>query len=95
MQGLEFMVVRDPTENVTKPDDGGIWVIHKQIRRKPTPDSDVTLISSYYVIGENIYMAPSLGRILEARLVGSPPTPMLLNIWRSLMVFCSFQLCSL
>lgn len=82
MQGLEFMVVHDPTDNGKKPDDGGIWVIRKQIRRKPSSDSDVTPISSYYVIGENIYMAPSLRRILEARLVRSPqlPPPILLNI---------------
>ncbi|KAL8660455.1 MAG: hypothetical protein Q9202_006535 [Teloschistes flavicans] len=71
MQGLEFMVVHDPTDNGTKPDDGGIWVIRKQIRRKPAADSEVTPISSYYVVGENIYMAPSLGRILEARMLST------------------------
>lgn len=79
MQGLEFMVVHDPTDNGTKPDDGGIWVIRKQMRRKPAADSEVTPISSYYVVGENIYMAPSLGRILEARMVLQPPVPLLIR----------------
>ncbi|KAL8687272.1 MAG: hypothetical protein Q9218_006511 [Villophora microphyllina] len=71
MQGLEFMVIHDPTENGTKPDNGGIWVIRKQIRQRPVVDSQITPISTYYVVGENIYMAPSLGRVLEARMLST------------------------
>ena len=70
MQGLEFIVIHDPSENDTKPEHSGVWVIRKQNRRKRqgVPD-EITGISSYYVVGENVYMAPSVGSILGSRLV--------------------------
>ena len=70
MQGLEFMVTHDPSENDTKQDHSGVWVIRKQNRRKRQGAQDeVTGINSYYVVGENVYMAPSVGNILGSRLV--------------------------
>lgn len=70
MQGLEFMVAHDPSDNGAKHDNSGIWVIRKQNRRKRQGvEDETTPISSYYVVGENIYMASSLGNILGARLV--------------------------
>lgn len=72
MQGLEFMVTHDPSENDTKPFHNGVWVIRKQNRRKRQGAQDeVTGISSYYVVGENIYMAPSVGNILGSRLLST------------------------
>lgn len=70
MQGLEFMVTHDPSENDTKHENSGVWVIRKQNRRKRQGAQDeVTGISSYYVVGENVYMAPSVENILSSRLV--------------------------
>ncbi len=70
MQGLEFMVTHDPSENDTKPNHNGVWVVRKQTRRKRQGAQDeVTGISSYYVVGENVYMAPSVGNVLGSRLV--------------------------
>ena len=70
MQGLEFMVTADPSENGTKVIENNVWVISKQNRRKVAGAEDqVTPISSYFVVGENIYMAPVLGEILGGRLV--------------------------
>lgn len=70
MQGLEFMVTHDPSENDTKREHNGIWVIRKQTRRKrPGNTDEITPISSYYVVGENIYMAPTLGNIIGSRMV--------------------------
>ena len=70
MQGLEFMVTHDPSENDTKHDHSGVWVIRKQNRRKRQGAQDeVTGINSYYVVGENVYMAPSVGNLLGSRLV--------------------------
>ncbi|KAL8865638.1 MAG: hypothetical protein Q9174_006782 [Haloplaca sp. 1 TL-2023] len=72
MQGLEFMVAHDPSENGTKFDHTGIWVIRKQVRRKKQEAEDeVTAISSYYIVGENIYMATTVGHILGARLLST------------------------
>ena len=72
MQGLEFMVTHDPSENDTKNPNSGVWVIRKQMRRKKQgmPD-DITPISSYYVVNENVYMAPSVVNIIGSRMVSS------------------------
>lgn len=71
MQGLEYMVSHDPSDNGRLVENSGVWVIRKQIRRKRPPGNDeLTPISSYFVVGENIYMAPSVGNVLGSRLVG-------------------------
>lgn len=73
MQGLEFMVTQDPSENGTKVDNSGVWVIRKQNRKKGKmndgSDAVITPITSYFVVGENVYMAPIVGSILNSRLV--------------------------
>ena len=72
MQGLEFMVAHDPSNNGHQQDNSGVWVIRKQYRRKRQGlDDEMTPISSYFVIGENIYMAPSVGNVLGSRMVHS------------------------
>jgi mediator of RNA polymerase II transcription subunit 6 len=71
MAGLEFMVVQDPSNNGKVVENSGVWVIRKQNRRKNHGREDeLTPLSAYFVIGENIYMAPSVGNILTSRLVG-------------------------
>ncbi|KAF5236661.1 hypothetical protein FAUST_6457 [Fusarium austroamericanum] len=69
MSGLEFRVVEEPAE--TGPGAGtGVWVIRKQTRRKSAYDDDeITVHASYFVVGENIYMAPTLSGILAARIM--------------------------
>ena len=70
MQGLEFMVTHDPSGNGTKLENSGVWVIRKQTRKKRQGTQDeVTPISSYYVVGINVYMAPSVGTIIKSRMV--------------------------
>lgn len=70
MQGLEFMVTADPSENGTKTIENSVWVISKQNRRKVAGAKDViTPITSYFVVGENIYMAPLVNQVLGSRLV--------------------------
>lgn len=70
MQGLEFMVTADPSDNGTKTIENGVWVISKQNRRKVAGAEDlITPINSYFVVGENIYMAPVISQILGSRLV--------------------------
>lgn len=73
MQGLEFMVTHDPSNNGHQQDNSGVWVIRKQYRRKRQGlDDELTPISCYFVIGENIYMAPSVGNVLGSRMVHAP-----------------------
>ena len=73
MQGLEFMVAEDPSENDTKMNHSGVWVVRKQTRRKKVGQPDeITPLKSYFVVGENIYVAPSVESILQCRLVRPP-----------------------
>lgn len=69
MSGLEFMVAQEPAEMA--PGTGtGVWVIRKQTRRKRQMEEDeITVHATYFVVGENIYMAPTLGDVVGSRLV--------------------------
>lgn len=69
MAGLEFIVGQEPAE--TAPGTGtGVWVIRKQTRRKrPGEEDEVTLHSTYFVVGENVYMAPSVADVVSSRMV--------------------------
>lgn len=72
MQGLEFMVAAEPER---RPDgtDTGIYVFRKQQRRKrPGHDDDLTVLGTYYLIGENIYQAASLEDIIGNKIVMLP-----------------------
>ncbi|KAH8652536.1 MED6 mediator sub complex component-domain-containing protein [Xylariales sp. PMI_506] len=68
MSGVEFIVAEQPASMA--PGTGtGVWVIRKQTRRKqPGEEDDITVHSTYYVVGDNIYMAPTLGDILSFRM---------------------------
>jgi len=68
MAGLEFIVAQEPAE--TAPGTGtGVWVIRKQTRRKREPEDDITVHTTYYIVGENIYMAPTLAQVMSFRTV--------------------------
>lgn len=69
MSGLEFIVGEEPAE--TGPGMGtGVWVIRKQTRKKQYQEEDeITVHASFLVVGENIYMAPTLADILASRIV--------------------------
>ena len=70
MQGLEFMVTQDPSENGTKVENSGVWVINKQSRRKrPGMQDEVTPITTYYICGINVFMAPSIASVIGGRTV--------------------------
>jgi mediator of RNA polymerase II transcription subunit 6 len=67
MTGLEFMVAQEPADMVN---GTGVWVIRKQHRQlRQGQEPVLTLLSTYFVVGENIYMAPSVGDILSSRSV--------------------------
>ncbi|KAF8539090.1 MED6 mediator sub complex component-domain-containing protein [Trichophaea hybrida] len=59
-------------------DESGVWVIRKQMRRAPrevmvagqkAKVEDVSIVADYYIIGENIYQAPSVGAVLQNRVL--------------------------
>lgn len=71
--GLEFRVVQ--SHQNYGPDvgpDQGRWVIQKQRREKQAGRPDqVTPLATYFVIGDLILMAPSIGNILWGKLMDS------------------------
>jgi mediator of RNA polymerase II transcription subunit 6 len=74
MSGLEFIVAQEPAE--TGPGAGtGVWVINKQTRRKRQGEDEIIVHGTYFVNGENIYMAPSMGDVISSRLVRPQPPP--------------------
>ena len=85
MQGLEFMVAYDPlqaaaqSETVFAHEPSNIWVIRKQLRQKrPGMEDDVVVLSTFYVVGDCIYMAPSIASVVGNRIV-SPGLHVLVN----------------
>lgn len=71
MSGLEFMIAQEPAE-MTPGTGTGVWVIRKQNRRKslnPNEEDEITVLATYFVVGLNVYMAPSVGDILSTRLL--------------------------
>lgn len=69
MSGLEFMISEQPAE-MTPGAGTGVWVIRKQTRRKrPGEEDEITVHSTYFVVNENIYMAPTLLDVLGSRVV--------------------------
>jgi hypothetical protein len=76
MQGVEFMVIHDPLQAAAQSDTSfahepsNIWVIRKQTRRKRSGmEDDVVALATYYVVGDCIYMAPSISRVIGNRIV--------------------------
>lgn len=76
MQGLEFIVSYDPLQAAAQTDNrfahepSNIWVIRKQNRRKRSGmDDEVTVISTYFIVGDCIYMAPSVASVVGNRIV--------------------------
>lgn len=71
MQGLEYMVYLSPKDFGNEALIGeGVWVIRKQNRRKRAGFQDETTIqATYFVVGDHIYMAPSVMNVLQAKIV--------------------------
>ncbi|EGS17427.1 uncharacterized protein CTHT_0067530 [Thermochaetoides thermophila DSM 1495] len=71
MSGLEFVVAQEPAE--TAPGTGtGVWVINKQTRRKRQGEEDeISVHGTYFLVGENVYMAPTLADIISMRLASA------------------------
>ncbi|KAJ9200547.1 hypothetical protein DTO164E3_4122 [Paecilomyces variotii] len=78
MQGLEFIVSYDPLQAAAQTDGtfahepSNIWVIRKQNRRKrPGMDDEVRVLSTYFIVGDTIYMAPSVASVVGNRLLSA------------------------
>ncbi|KAJ6092134.1 hypothetical protein N7467_004103 [Penicillium canescens] len=78
MQGLEFVVSYDPLQAAAQTDTSfahepsNIWVIRKQNRRKRSGfEDEVSVISTFFVVGDAIYMAPSVASVVGNRILSA------------------------
>ncbi|KAI4731005.1 MED6-domain-containing protein [Aureobasidium sp. EXF-10728] len=74
MNGVEYMIVGEPQPNSDPAlgPDSGIWVIRKQDRRKrPQQPDEITVLATYYLVGENMYQAPSVYDIVGNHLLSA------------------------
>lgn len=76
MQGMEFVVAYDPLQAAAQSDTqfahepSNVWVIRKQMRRKRAGlEDEVIILSTYFVMGDCIYMAPSVASVVGNRIV--------------------------
>lgn len=69
MQGLEYVVAYDPLQMNVRVDDqqSNVWVIRKQNRKGR---NDTTPLGTYYIVGDCVYMSPSVLNVISSRLVG-------------------------
>ncbi|EEH41252.2 mediator of RNA polymerase II transcription subunit 6 [Paracoccidioides lutzii Pb01] len=63
MQGVEFMVLPQEPSNV--------WVIRKQVRKKRASDDEIQVLATYFVVGDSVYMAPSVLKVIGSRMLST------------------------
>ncbi|CAG7974948.1 unnamed protein product [Penicillium salamii] len=78
MQGLEFIVSYDPLQATAQvngqftQEPSNVWVIRKQNRRKRSGmDDEVVVISTYFIMGDAVYMAPSVASVVGNRILSA------------------------
>ncbi|KAI9669811.1 MAG: Mediator of RNA polymerase II transcription subunit 6 [Caeruleum heppii] len=81
MSGIEYVVAYAPIEPTAAGGIGGgeqTWVIRKQNRRKRAAgaggrgqDDEVIELATYFVVGENVYMAPTVMSVISTRLLST------------------------
>ncbi|CAI7572486.1 unnamed protein product [Penicillium bialowiezense] len=78
MQGLEFIVSYDPLQATAQTngqftqEPSNVWVIRKQNRRKRSGlDDEVVVVSTYFIVGDCIYMAPSVASVVGNRILSA------------------------
>jgi len=72
--GTEYMIVEGEGlefDKEGKAAKGGVWVIRKQERTKGAPKDTLETLATYFIVGENVYQAPSVGDILGTRLLSA------------------------
>lgn len=76
LSGLEYVVAYDPLamnvqiDGPNEKEFSNVWVIKKQDRAKRAGQEDqVTVLDFYYIVGDAIYRAPSVAKILTNRMV--------------------------
>ena len=78
MHGIEFMVAHDPLQqhqalqqqHQQPQEPSNVWVIRKQMRKKrPGGEDEVQILATFFVVGDSVYMAPSVSNVVGSRMV--------------------------
>lgn len=75
--GVEFVFVEGETVEMGADGQvakGGMWVLRKQDRQKglgPKQKDELTTLGTYYLMGEKMHQAPSVGDVLSAKLTAT------------------------
>lgn len=76
MSGIAYLVAHDPLESESRiegpngPEISNIWVINKQERwKRPGQKDEIATLAIYYIVGDSIYMAPSVYKAISNRTV--------------------------
>jgi mediator of RNA polymerase II transcription subunit 6 len=69
MSGKEFVVSEQPAD--PSPAGSGLWVIRKQnrVKGKAGEADEVTVLNTYHIVENKIYMAPSAADLLKRSMV--------------------------
>ena len=83
-KGVEYMIVGEPQQLAGGPKvesglgGNGMWVIRKQDRDRVHAadgsgrwEEDLTVLGTYFIVGENMYQAPSIGDVVANRLTAA------------------------
>lgn len=69
MSGIEYIVAEEPS--AAKQHENPVWVIKQQERHRDRDETiGLDLLNIYYVVGQFVYEAPSIERVLQSKLVG-------------------------
>jgi len=78
LSGLEYVVAHDPlatnvqTDGPNGKEFSNVWVIKKQQRAKRAGQEDqVTVLAFYYIVGDAIYQAPSVAKVMANRMLST------------------------
>ncbi|KAL9073174.1 MAG: hypothetical protein Q9157_004843, partial [Trypethelium eluteriae] len=70
MSGVEYLIASDTPELRAFPsnDSNGIWILRKQDRKSASLNAEVEVLGTYFIVNTNVFMASSLGDIMNNRL---------------------------
>ncbi|KAL9094101.1 MAG: hypothetical protein Q9165_003516 [Trypethelium subeluteriae] len=75
MPGVEYLIASDTPELRSFPsnESNGIWILRKQERKSASLNAEVEVLSTYFIVNTNVFMASSIGDIMNNRLVSPNP----------------------
>ncbi|KAI9711266.1 MAG: Mediator of RNA polymerase II transcription subunit 6 [Bogoriella megaspora] len=73
MPGIEYLIAEDTKELKANPSNeaNGIWIVRKQNRKSGSINSEIEVLGTYFIVGDNVFMASSLSDMVNNRLLTS------------------------